>query len=137
MARVMMTPEHFETFSESCRKWLEVLGIQSYIVSFRRARGEGLAGVRVNVQRRTARFTLATTWPHEITTAELESCALHECLHVLMAQLCAEALPTAPDSDVTIPADYNRVDLEEEAVVVTLENVLTKLSERVLLPYAH
>src|ERR1039458_1930351 len=119
-----------QTFSSLVKKWLDVLGIKSYLVSFRRAPSSvgGMASVKVEVNSRSARFTLATTWPREITVDELESCALHECLHVLMAQLVEEAVPTAkvdPNDkykpDVIIPADPVRVDREEEAVVMTLE----------------
>jgi len=127
MARVMTTPEHFEMFAAMCRKWLEVLGIRSYIISFYHKPSDCFAKVRVRVNRRSARFTLAKYWPSAVTPAELERCALHESLHVLMAQLCAEALPVDSANDAALPANYKRIDREEEAVVVTLENVITKL----------
>ena len=127
MARFKTTENDLATFEALCDKWLSNLGIKSYVTSYRRTSMGSLAAVVVRVNTRSARFMLATSWSRAVTMLELEGCALHECLHVLMAQLVAEALPNGVEA--LYPADPGRVDREEEAVVVTLENVLTRLAE--------
>lgn len=130
MARFKTNDEHLRIFQALCEKWLSNFGIKSYVTSFRRASMNALAMVNVRVNSRSARFKLATSWPEEVLPSLLERCAVHECLHVLTAQLVAEALPST--TDVQIPADPQRVDREDEALVVTLENVIVNLMNEVL-----
>ena len=129
MARFKTTDENLSMFKALCEKWLSNFGIKSYITSFRRAPTRAMAMVNVRVNSRSARFRLANTWPEEVVPSLLERCAIHECLHVLTAQLVAEALPVDKANLATIPADRDHVDREEEALVVTLENVITKLMD--------
>ena len=134
MARFKTTDEHLRVFKALCEKWLSNFGIKSYITSFQRASMSSMTMVNVRVNSRSARFRLANTWSEEVVPSLLERCAVHECLHVLTAQLVAEALPVDKANLATIPADSNHVDREEEALVVTLENVIIKLMNEKLYP---
>ena len=136
MARFKTNDEHLRVFQVLCEKWLNSFGIKSYVTSFRRASMSAMATVSVRVNSRSARFKLATSWPEKVLPSLLERCAIHECLHVLTAQLVAEALPST--TDVQIPADSQRVAREEEALVVTLENFIVKYSRRsIAQPYVN
>ena len=136
MARFKTNDEHLRIFQALCEKWLSNFGIKSYIIRFRRTSMNAMAMVNVRVNSRSARFRLATSWPEEVIPSLLERCAVHECLHVLTAQLVAEALPST--TDVQIPADPQRVDREDEALVVTLENFIFKyLPWDLAEPHAH
>lgn len=104
--------EYFETYQKA-------FGLTSWSVAFRLKSLKFKRGqTSYNATSRVAVVTLATHWDIPATADNLQRTALHECLHLLLAEFNT----AAGDRFVS----RESLDSLEEAVVVTLQNFIFK-----------
>ena len=113
--------EDFETFVEACRGWMDIFQLNDFNQTYTHAEmSDAAAAVHVCTAGRKADFTLCKTFPIEMKEPGfLDHWALHEVLHVLVADLVS----SAKDRTATDDQQSNA----EERLVVKLENVIRSL----------
>jgi len=134
--RYPLNQAHLETFKKYCEKWVGELSLHGFLTSYNflpKSAG-AMAGAHVNTEACRVRFGLARSWGQEPTDAEIERCAFHECLHVLLSQYREQTelrnsdMPKDKYERVRWSSDREaRIDRVEETVVVTLENLFARL----------
>lgn len=125
----LTTEDHLTSFMRLVKLWMSKLGITSYITSFERIGKDCSASIHVDPIGRSARFRLSKEWKKPVTEEEIERCAIHEVMHLLMAQVIDSAEHAAAISkSYNVPFHKSLIYRDEEAVVVMLENILFKES---------
>ena len=84
------TELHFAIFSEAVYKWQQTLGLLDWSIYLaHEADSEGYGSCTPNNTGRVATITLNTEWDdmRPITPGSLDTVALHEMLHLLLADL--------------------------------------------------
>jgi hypothetical protein len=112
------TKKDFELFQKRSIAWQKELGLASWKLVFsHKPLKEKYAECSYRVKGRIARIVLATSWPDRpINETTINQVALHEVLHLLLARLLVE-------SEERYATQYE-LDVAEESIVVTLENVI-------------
>lgn len=115
------TAAHFEVFRRECLRWHSMLGLTDWQVTFtHKPVKDRLARCVYYFRSRRANVILSTRWDGEPVTAEsLSRIALHEVLHLALADLVAFANAAVAES---------RVDEAEHAAIQRLCAAMT--SER-------
>lgn len=113
------TKQHYLDFQKYAKKWQEKLGVSNWAVYFyHRSLEDAYASTAWQMSGAVATMTFCTNWDNgrELNDAELERVALHEVLHLLMAELIsqAEARYTMADS----------IEIAEHSIIRRLESVL-------------
>jgi len=88
------TKAHYLAFMKYAKEWRVKLGLTNWAVYYAHGKTEGsYAETGWKTSAAVAAITLSTDWDdfNEPTLPELRRLALHEMLHVLMAQLISEA----------------------------------------------
>ena len=113
------TAAHFADFCSCVDHWQVALGLTDYSINIVHEKSHNdYASCTPNVPGRVATINLATIWDGDkkVTHAELDKTALHEVLHLLLAELSwlGECRFLGPDD----------IEPAEHAVVRRLEHLL-------------
>jgi len=117
---VKVSDKHFATFKAACSKWLALLNLGDWQVYFqKKPMRDYFAETSWNLKGRVATITLNANWNSSLralTNDTLGESALHECLHLCMAEL--RGLATA--------RYITEVEVEEreEATVVRVQHAI-------------
>lgn len=116
------TKKDFETFKAECLRWRNTLGLMDWHFYFEHKKIKGAyAETRWDVRGRVLTIAFNTSWEdREVNKEELSECALHECMHVVLA-----------DYDCEAKARYaNEFDMDRahEAVVTRMAGVIMGLA---------
>lgn len=118
MSRKTLTPKAFNHFKKVFKEWQARLGLQEWTISFKKAEmDDAEACIDSNPESRTALVTINSRPFHLKDDSDIEETALHEVLHLLLADLSHAAVDRYTDRETLV-----RV---EEALV----NRLTKLCQ--------
>jgi len=112
------TDEHIQSFANYLEQWQTVLNLNDWRIerSAKKASRGVIAQVAHSLPDRLAAWQLGADWgPLPVTDYELESAAVHELLHVMLAELIAVA-QSKPDDDTMQAAEHR--------VINTLERIL-------------
>jgi hypothetical protein len=118
--KFVTTPKHFQVFKSYCQKWIDFLGLRGWFASFYHQPDNCQASVTSYPYKRSAKFNLSRKWKIRVTDAELERCAIHECLHLVLS-LFADTARRINEFPESMRGDA--LNREEEAIVVILENI--------------
>ena len=112
-----VTPEDADKFEALVAKWQQLLGLQDWRIVRSPKRSTSMAEVhKRDVEARLACYRIGVSFgAEEVSDYTLESCAVHELLHVLLAELLEVAKSGA---------DARQVMSAEHRVVHTLERLL-------------
>lgn len=113
------TKKHFEYFSERVTFWVTALGLTNYEVDVEHENLKEGRLAEAQIGKFWATVRLAKNWatkPENIEE-ELERCAVHEVLHILLNRL----FDLAQDRWLS----YDTLEYENEVVVRRIEGVLT------------
>ena len=116
------TPQQFELFVKTCKFWQKQFGLFDYRVQYYHEKMKNTtdcATATTCKEDRTAAICLNTAWVIPVTFAELQRVALHEVMHVLLADL----------TDVACQRCISETDVKvaNEGAVVRLENGISDL----------
>lgn len=116
---VACTPEHREQFRRALEYWQAALNLDNWRVelSDAPAKDGAYATVQWDRENRLALVLLTDRWPKAPTKEQISRLALHELLHVLLADLCSAAAG----------GEEAEIDAAEHAVVALLEKRLFSL----------
>lgn len=113
------TKLQFELFKNDCLAWQKKLGLTNWVIYFYHKKIEdSYANTAWHMSSAAATINLSTVWDEGrlYSEKELDRLALHEVLHVLLAQLIAEAEDRFSNQTALNIAEHN--------IIRTLENVL-------------
>lgn len=110
------TSEQFAEFKEQVRHWIGVLGLSDWRVTIRFEPSDSRATCRCAQRDHVATICLSTTWDAKPSDEEIKHSALHETLHLLLADLRFHALARS-----TLEYD---VDLAEHAAIWRIQQAL-------------
>lgn len=113
-----LTQEHRDTFESSLAYWQGELNLRDWRVHLKRkpTGRKVLADVEIDWEAAMAKVSLPKVWPIEVTPAELDSTALHELLHVMLAPLLQASRARDDEAAATI----------EHRVIQVLERLLAE-----------
>lgn len=114
--------KYFETFKAEFLKWIDILGLKKYSLYFEFAKLEEdrWAEISVNELGKVAEIRINSEVPDEWKRdLNPKSSARHECFHLLLARLAALSRCRF--------LQEHFLEEEEEAVVVTLENLFREM----------
>lgn len=113
-----LTPEHREAFESSLEYWQGELNLRDWRVNLsKKPTGRKvLACVEIDWEAAICKVMLPKVWPIEVTPAELDSTALHELLHVMLAPLLQASRARDDEATATI----------EHRVIQVLERLLAE-----------
>lgn len=118
MARKALTPKAFNLFKKVFKEWQARLGLQEWTISFKKEEmDDAEACIDSDPESRTVLVTVNSKLFHVKDDSDIEETALHEVLHLLLADLSHAAVDRYTDRETLV-----RV---EEALV----NRLTKLCQ--------
>ena len=113
------TPEHVELFSQSVRKWQQVLSLGDWrIEKGSKPAKAAMASVEFNTPARLATYRLGDFGAEKITPESLDQTALHELLHVFLHDLMTVAQDPKSSQD--------EVEMQEHRDINLLEKLLSK-----------
>lgn len=120
-----LTDKHLAVFKKHVEKWAPRLGLAGWHMAVDWATDtdvSALAYVRINAEARIATVYLCKDWTGSVyTVKDLEEVAVHELLHIVLADLLAVAETSAPKSM------YNTIQGMEHNVIRTLENLIFRI----------
>lgn len=119
------TKEQVELFAKFLREWQDRLALGDWRVepSRKKPLTNALADMHSEPEHRLASWRLGVDWKGvEITPEALESTAIHELLHVLLAELIDAAKNSATPTEL-----LNSI---EHGVIIVLERLLLQLNRR-------
>lgn len=116
-ARHPLTPEHRAEFQAALDKWQVALSLSDWrIVLLPKHAGRGcMADVEIDYPARLARVRLARSSRNALEPGELESFALHELLHIRLADL-VHVVEQGAAADV--------IEANEHAIIVIVDKLL-------------
>jgi hypothetical protein len=110
-----LTPAHNELFDDRIIYWQKRLGLEDWRVVRSRRHCPDMASIKVDHQHRLATYSTGNFGSAEITPESIDSTALHEMLHLLLAELL----------EMTVESDHAELRMAaEHRVVITLERIL-------------
>lgn len=118
------TRAHFNLFKSECLYWLKELGLLHWSVFFEHEKMESrYAGIQYRINGRVATLALNTEWDgitfeKSAIPSKLRESAIHECLHLLLADLCEHANSRSYSQEL--------MERDEERVIRTLEKHLRR-----------
>ena len=113
------TPHEAAYFSQSVRKWQQVLNLCDWrIEKGLKPAKQAMASVEFNENARLATYRLGDFGAEKITPESLDKTALHELLHVFLHDLITVAQDPKSSQD--------EVEIQEHRVINLLENLLSK-----------
>ena len=117
------TKQDFDKFKGHCLYWQRELGLDDWHLYFyHKGIGDAYAQTLPSPQGRGVSITFNTKWEDRPTSdAELKQCALHECLHIVTAELRTEARARF--------ADEYTLDAAEHSIVTRMTNYITRTAK--------
>ena len=113
------TPHEAAYFSQSVRKWQQVLNLCDWrIEKGLKPAKQAMASVEFNENARLATYRLGDFGAEKITPESLDKTALHELLHIFLHDLMTVAQDPKSSQD--------EVEIQEHRVINLLENLLSK-----------
>ena len=113
------TPHEAAYFSQSARKWQQVLNLCDWrIEKGLKPAKQAMASVEFNENARLATYRLGDFGAEKITPESLDKTALHELLHIFLHDLITVAQDPKSSQD--------EVEIQEHRVINLLENLLSK-----------
>ena len=86
-----VTDRDFKTFKQFCEEWAKVLNLGDWQIYFhRQPLKDSFAETSCIMAGRVATITLTSTWDNSIrplSKDSLRKCALHECVHLALAEM--------------------------------------------------
>jgi hypothetical protein len=86
-----LTPEQVDAFNLYVRVWQERLGLNDWRIVHSRRKTRSMAEVTIHHKARLATYRVGDFGAEAITPESIEATALHELLHVLLAELTNQA----------------------------------------------
>lgn len=103
MSRKTLTPKTFALFKETFKKWQVRLGLQEWTVSFKKQEmDDAEACIDSDPESRTALVTINSKPFHLNNNKDIEETALHEVLHLLIADLSHAAVDRYTDRETLV-----------------------------------
>lgn len=97
-----------QRFEAACRKWQVTLGLTDWTLTFKTTQGDGEHEADVGYNCETRQATI-TYYKGVDDAAKAERVALHEMLHVLLADMLQQAARRACDTHVDVAREEHRV----------------------------
>lgn len=86
------TAAHFKVFCDESDRWIRELGLFDWSVAYRHENlKDKYSAIQYQFSARKARISLSTTFDEPVTVEKLKDSALHEVLHLVLADLVAYA----------------------------------------------
>lgn len=121
MTTTKTTDYHYAIFCENVKDWQSKLGLVDWDIQLRHGKTvDALATTNVNLTGRVATIVFATVWPNDLITDErIKRVAVHEVLHVLLADIVIIGESRYISDSEMEPAEH--------AVIRRLEKVLVSI----------
>src|SRR6266850_5247655 len=84
--RYTLTEKHLIAYTAYVREWMDTLGLHGWEFDVKWSEENVRGSAEYNLRSRGVMFMLGRVWYQKPTRARLSETALHECLHVLLAQ---------------------------------------------------
>lgn len=112
----LLTPDQLQVFHAYMVKWQEILGLNDWRVEYSPRKTKNLADVAVTYDARLAAYRLGDWGAAEITDKNIEATALHELLHVLLAEVVNQK-EYALEGEVLMAAEHRVVNVLEKLLM--------------------
>lgn len=115
------TKQDFDKFKSFVLEWQNTLGLTDWHIYFNHTKlDNSFADTACSASGRGVMIRFSTSWEDRpVVDKELRECALHECLHIVTAELLNEARARF--------ADEYTLEAAEHSVVTRLTNVIMGL----------
>lgn len=114
------TKQDFEKFKSYCLYWQRELGLDDWhLYFFHKSIGDAYANTTCSPSGRGVSINFNTKWvDRALIDNELKECALHECLHVVTAEMMNEAKARF--------ADEYTLEAAEHSIVTRMTNYIMR-----------